>query len=173
MSAIKRHAKYIFALCLLVIAGASYFGLAKTSSQSFDKDPSHITPWNGKSGGPVQVRVLEVSKDDDVVTLEGQVTSKFDNINLEWKLPDGVGLISGALQETAAHSNEGPISRTIIVKVAPGVDPSRIVFFAYAQKGNDKVGMTYVHNLRETEEEKEKLLKIQKIQKFMKARDTH
>lgn len=169
MPTIKNYSKYILAASFLIIAGASYVVLAKTSATSFD-NASSSTPWNGKSGGPIQVRVLEVEKDGDVVTLEGQVTSKLDNIHIEWKLPEGVSLVTGTLEETVTRSNNSSlISRTMVVKVAPGTDPSRLVFFAYVPRGNEKVGTTYVHNLRETAEEKEK---TQKIRQFMKSRNS-
>jgi hypothetical protein len=160
--------KCFIILIFLFIGMTSYIVFAKAGQKSLRAEIESPYKW-GKGMGPIQVRIEEKEKHGDTLTLEGQISTKLAAVNIRWKLPPGVSLVSGQANELVEQDEENSIiSRSITVKIDHALtEDSHIVFFVTTENEVHQRGNTAVYNLSESPEQKEKL---QSIRTLMKSR---
>jgi hypothetical protein len=160
--------KCVLLFIFLAIGMTSYIVFAKAGQKSLRAEIESPFKW-GKGLGPIQVRIEEKDKKNGIVTLEGQVSTKLPFVNIQWKLPEGVTLVSGNLTELVEQNpDETIITRTISVKATPQMKVPHIVFFVYTENEEKQRGNTAIYNMNRSGEETEKL---EQIRGMMKARE--
>ncbi len=150
----------IAALTLLIFIGISI------SSETTTARDSESQSW-GKGQGAVHVRIKEISKTDKVVEIMGMIRSKKENLQVEWKLPDGATLLEGELTGTATRSADGSYAGNVIKVDVSNAKDEPIAFMAFVEKNNERLGHSRVYKWNKTEEETEH---VEKIRAKMRAR---
>jgi len=156
--------KLIFALfALILISGALTIHQPLTRDVASTESPVS-TGW-GKARSDVNVRITELAKPGDgQMALVGEVRTEFDMINVEWKLPEGVTLASGAMTETLHRADGEEVYRSqIVVNVPETLAKPHLAFFAYTDRGGERIGQSRVFNLKKTAAEKAHLQKVKQL----------
>ncbi len=129
----------------------------------------------GKAHGPVQARIDFKEQSGDRVTLEGHIRSSLENFEIEWKLPVGVKLVEGQLQEKIQQTPGWKEHvRTLVVEVKWPLEKPHLVLRAAENQTANARGASTVFNLDPSmwEMEKEEIIrahmKSRKIKKIIK-----
>lgn len=154
-------------LTLLILVGISF------STETTTARESHEHEGPGKSQGPVQVKIKELAKSDSIVELEGIIRSKQENLESEWKLPEGATLVEGDLVKTVNKSADiNQVSTTIKVDISNAKDEP-IVFMAYFEQNDERIGHSRVYKWNKKTKDIERVEKVRAKMKARKAQYVH
>ncbi|MCB9073855.1 MAG: hypothetical protein H6623_09550 [Bdellovibrionaceae bacterium] len=138
----------------------------KNQAASLDKiDASEI--W-GKANGPALVKIEEAEKTDTTVVLQGLIRSQLQELEVEWKLPEGAEILEGDSVTTVQQNPDGSydsLQITVDISSVSGNEP--IVFSAFINKNNERMGHTAIYKIHKSPEDQER---IENVKKMMKAR---
>lgn len=107
----------------------------------------------GKARAPILARIIE-QVDGDIITLEGQISTQFNVVAFEWRLPDGVQMIDGDIQNQMTKTSNDKVLKTFIkIKKPSSIAFPHILFRAFDP--NTEIGTNAVYNLAPSPQEKE------------------
>lgn len=149
-------------LVLLIFCGTSLL----SANPSLDSDENQT--W-GKTQGAVNVRIKEIAKTDTIVELEGQIRSKQNSLDIEWKLPDGAFLVEGDLQKSVERSANGGYGSLKVKIDISNAKNEPIAFHASFGPEDSRTGHARVYKWNKTKKESEHLEKIRARMKKRKV----
>lgn len=159
--------KIVFSLFAIILVSAVTL-ISQPVQQK--RDPASLNVAFGKARSDVAVRIIERENNGAQISLTGEISTQFDEMEVEWKLPNGVTLSSGSQTETLHRQGDETILRSrVTVNVPNDLVVPHIVFFAYTMRDGVRVGHSRVFNLKKTGETKAHIAKIKK----MMAKRTH
>lgn len=162
--------KFVFSTFFAISSLAGIYFFCKSSPEIAFANSKHTESapevW-GKPNAPVLVKVQELNKTGSIVELRGMIRSKFSNLNIEWKLPEGAHLVSGELNKTVTKNTDGSFTQeTIRVDVGTAKDEP-IVFVAYVEQNGERIGHSRIYKWNVPTEHLET---VEKVRAQMKAR---
>lgn len=164
MSKLKITSIFILAVATLMALpyGASKYWGSQKSNLSTQRFPAQLlseeTRLWGKAVGPIQLRLEFKEQKGNHVVLEGHIRSTLKNFEITWKLPEGVKLVDGQLNEPIQQASSDPTEhrREIVVDVTWPLENPHLVLRAAESSNADAVGASTVFNLDPSLEEMEK-----------------
>jgi hypothetical protein len=166
------------ALTSMIFAGLFVWKKPTISQNTHPLSPlfSEETRLWGKAAGPVQVRIEFKEQNGNQVTLLGQVRSTLPQFQIDWKLPEGVRLVSGNPSEVVQQEGDAQVlhDREITVEVDWPLSSPHLVLRAAENETPEALGATTVFNLDPSLEDLEKQdiirahMKSRNLQKIVK-----
>jgi hypothetical protein len=121
----------------------------------------------GKPNAPVLVKIQEIHKTGNIVELRGLVRSKYSQLKIEWKLPDGAELVSGELNKSVNKKPDGSFAQeTIKVDIGNAKDEP-IVFIGFFEQNGERMGHSRVYKWNAPADHQ---VTVEKVRAKMKAR---
>lgn len=169
----------MFVIASGLFVSRSFWKAPETHSSSVHSSHelmSEETRLWGKASGPVQARIEFLEQNGNRVQLEGQIRSTLPQFKVQWKLPPGVRLVEGSLEETIQQPSEQATlhSRKLVVEVTWPLEKPHLVLRAAQNDSPDSLGASTVFNLDPSliEMEKEEIIRAhmqsRRIQKLVK-----
>ncbi len=153
--------KIIFTLFALIL-GTGVLMIHKPTQRSLASQA-----W-GKSRSDVSVRIIEREATPNEIALTGEVQTDFENIQVEWRLPEGVSLVEGQFTETLQKNAQESLLRSKIKVSLPAFPvEGHIVFFAYKEENGRKTGHSRVFSLRRSQEKQQH---VEKVKAMMRSK---
>lgn len=162
--------KFVLSTFFAVSSLAGIYLFCKSSPEIAFANSKHTEPtqelW-GKPNAPVLVKVQELKKSGNIVELRGMIRSKFPQLNIEWKLPEGAEIVSGDLHKSVNQKSDGSFTQeTIKVDIGNAKDEP-IVFVAFVEQNGERIGHSRVYKWNVPTEHQDT---VEKVRAQMKAR---